>query len=426
MKGLNPDSLESRSVERYVRLKSARSCKRQESQTHCPIPKSEIISDSHLNDREYLVNFLPPQSTDFIQYWTAFYLAGRGLDPYDPELMFMIQQSLGLIGGVPTMMWNPPWLLLLLSPFLLFDLMTSLTVWRYSTAVLSFAVFISILAALKVKLSRGSVFAVFLLLATSLSLWHGLRTGQIHGVLLIALGLAIIGKANSKSWVTAASLVLMSLKPHIFYLLGLRIIFETLRSRDLTILRRAGILLSSVILATELLWPGVVSNWIATILFRVEGRHVPVEAWAVSTLVYPIRLLAGSMTGMLPVAPMVLVPGITGIVCLAYWMRNGSLRNSYTFFPYLMVLSYLTSPYGWLSDQLVLLPAVFVALYRAAEINRALAAILAIVWLGLQLMGLALLGTVFKAEHHYIWLPLCVATLIGVVEYQRWRISPGN
>ena len=338
----------------------------------------------------------------------------------------MIQQSLGLIGGVPTMMWNPPWLILLLSPCLLFDLMTSLSVWRYSTVLLSLAGFISILPALKVKLSQGSVFAVFILLATSLSLWHGMGRGQIHGILLIAICLAMIGKVHSKSWITAASLALMSLKPHIFYLLGLRIIFETLRSRDLTILRRAGILLSSFILATELLWPGVVSNWIATILFRVEGRHVPVEAWAVSTLVYPIRLLAGSMTGMLPVAPMVLVPGITGVVCLAYWMRNGSLRNSYTFFPYLMVLSYLTSPYGWFSDQLVLLPAVFVALYRAAEINRALAAILAIVWLGLQLMGLALLGTVFKAEHHYIWLPLCVAVLIGVVEYRRWRISPGN
>ena len=59
-----------------------------------------------------------PGTEDFVQYWAAWQLLQEGLNPYDAGLMNAIQQTVGQKAEVTTMMWNPPWTVLLMSPIL--------------------------------------------------------------------------------------------------------------------------------------------------------------------------------------------------------------------------------------------------------------------------------------------------------------------
>ena len=66
---------------------------------------------------------------DWVEYWSAARLLWSGQDPYDPDAMLRIQRSVGseLLG--PILMWNPPWLLLRLSPVLFPPFPVSALAW---------------------------------------------------------------------------------------------------------------------------------------------------------------------------------------------------------------------------------------------------------------------------------------------------------
>jgi hypothetical protein len=54
---------------------------------------------------------------DYKEYWSAFQLVLMGQNPYDPQIMKDFQiEKFG--NEIPLMMWNPPWILLLLAPIL--------------------------------------------------------------------------------------------------------------------------------------------------------------------------------------------------------------------------------------------------------------------------------------------------------------------
>lgn len=363
---------------------------------------------------------LPPlPHTDFIEYWSAFRLAQNGVNPYDPVSLLALQKTVGLTGSVPTMMWNAPWLLLLMSPVLQLEGTTALVVWRWASVALSILSVSLLLLAFRIKLlSRSGALASFLVL-TTLPFWHGIHSGQIHALLLLAIALAIFGRNRGNSWITAAGLALMTLKPHLFGLVALRFIFDAVRCRDITPLVRAALLCSVAAFATELLFPGILAAWINVTVHGAEGPHIPVKAWAVSTLVYPIRVMLITKDGLLPLAPMVLVPGLTAIACLWCWIRNKGGRSQDTLVPYLMVLSYLTSPYGWVSDQLVILPAVLLALERTRALDSFHALLGLLTWVLMQLAGFELRGAIFDSEHHYLWMPVGTALLILLLERGR-------
>ncbi|NDC36940.1 MAG: hypothetical protein EBZ48_02685 [Proteobacteria bacterium] len=134
----------------------------------------DLLSETSA-ERSY-VSLPPPQSTDFLQYWTAFQLVQQGQNPYDPQLMLALQKSLGLTAELPVMMWNPPWLLLLLSPVLHLELSTALAAWRIISLLLSIASCLLLLRSINSKHRSANGFFGLLTLGASLSLWWGIET----------------------------------------------------------------------------------------------------------------------------------------------------------------------------------------------------------------------------------------------------------
>ena len=75
---------------------------------------------------------------DFIQYWTAFQLHLNGLDCFDPKAVFELQKELAWKELRPLVMWNPPWILVLLSPIMFFDFILSAKLFLILNIVLLF------------------------------------------------------------------------------------------------------------------------------------------------------------------------------------------------------------------------------------------------------------------------------------------------
>ncbi|HQH28101.1 MAG TPA: hypothetical protein PLP17_11940, partial [Oligoflexia bacterium] len=76
---------------------------------------------------------------DFIEYWTAFHIAGRGGNPYDPAAMLAMQRELGRAGTQPLMMWNPPFIFVLLYPILQLPYAASAAVFFWVNVLLLIA-----------------------------------------------------------------------------------------------------------------------------------------------------------------------------------------------------------------------------------------------------------------------------------------------
>ena len=280
-----------------------------------------------------------------------------------------------------------------------------------------------VLAAFRIRIASPRGLLAFLLVSTAMPLWRGLLTGQIHALLLLALALVLYGRSRQSSWSSAAGIAIMSIKPHLFYLAVLRVLFDCIRYRDFSDLRRAGFLCGGAALAVDAIFPGILSHWVQVSLHGASGPHTPVQSWAVATLVYPLRCALSPDNRLLPSAPMVLVPGLTAVACLWFWIRGKSQSNQDTLLPYLMVLSYLTSPYGWISDQIVLLPAIFIALVRADEFDRFHAMLGLCLLLAMHAVGWVLCARVFIVEAHYLWLAVGTAALIFVLERGRSRAA---
>ena len=78
-------------------------------------------------------------SIDFIEYWSAGQLWLEGLNPYDPALLFPIQKELSFDESAPLMMWNPPWIFLLLAPLLSFSFASAAALWFWLNITLVLA-----------------------------------------------------------------------------------------------------------------------------------------------------------------------------------------------------------------------------------------------------------------------------------------------
>src|SRR5689334_13988397 len=73
---------------------------------------------------------------DFIQYWSAFQLWQSGANPFDALQVLRLQERTAFPGPIPVLMWNPPWLLTILSPILNRSFQSAAQLWVICNALL--------------------------------------------------------------------------------------------------------------------------------------------------------------------------------------------------------------------------------------------------------------------------------------------------
>jgi hypothetical protein len=331
---------------------------------------------------------------DFVEYWSAGSLNASGQNPYDPELMAEVEQKVRPYLGQEVMMWNPPWTLTLVMPLGLLPchwahliwLFVNLTIllvgadflWRFYGGILRY---------------RGIAWFIALSFTPTLIV---LEMGQITPLIFLGLIGFLYFERQGRDNLAGACLVLIAIKPHLVYLVGLAILVWVIDRRRWFILVGAaiGLLIATAIpLACN---PAVLKQY-----WHSLSQHPPAQFYS-PTIGTFLRLWLGPDKFWLQFVPVIL----GGAWFVWYWMRH---RRSWQWseqLPVLVLACYLTAPYGaWPFDYVVMLIPLVVMAVRVVENPRpGIVAYAAVSFLCFNLLASWLRTFSYQYHHLSIWM----------------------
>ncbi len=283
---------------------------------------------------------------DFVEYWTAGHLNLIGANPYDPEQLAPLQLEIGRQHGVPLMMWNPPWTLALVMPFGALDYPVSRLLWLMcQTALVLFC------ASSVWRFYRGSndlLWVAWLIAITFLPTLYLLKTGQISAVMLLGAALFLRFTRRQLWWLASLAMLLISIKPHTLYLVPVAYLVWAVSERRWPLLAGSAVGICLAACITLLFNPAVFQEYLYAI------NHYPPSQWVTPTLGGMLRYFLGGDKVWLQ-----FVPTALGLVWFGFHWRKE--RHTWSWpeqLPLLLMVSVLTTSYGWTFDYVVLLPAV--------------------------------------------------------------------
>jgi hypothetical protein len=285
----------------------------------------------------------------------------KGLDPYDPVLMAEVQRHATSFSDLPVRLWNPPIILPLLSLLSFFSFQEARLLWFIASVCTYSAV---VLLLLKTQTGIFSDFVMRekgyfrqLLLVITISFYPAvlaLSYGQFSLFLLAGFGLFLfLASSGESKWrylLAGACLSITVCKPHLlalcYCLLVLRS-FNSVRDRWLVL----GLVLGTLFLG------GLVSFQQPRIWQLYErALTAPPYFWFTPTAGTYLQLYGGKNTAYLRYIPFLLGVGATVVVAVRSTLET--LKLIILFVP----LSLFCSPYGWVYDHSLMLPAILSAL----------------------------------------------------------------
>jgi glycosyl transferase family 87 len=299
----------------------------------------------------------PPD--DFIEYWAAAKLALDGQNPYDEKLLLPLQQANGRDTEQAIMMWNPPWALPVVLPLGLVPAREAQLLWL--AVNLAAIAFCGDRLWLLLGGAQSRRWIGWLSALVAMPTLFALQAGQIGP--LVLLGAVLFLECERRGWhfAAGAATVLLAIKPHLAYLVWLAIICDAVvRDRWRIVIGGAvaGVAFSLAPLALNTqVW-----NQYADAL----ANRTPDE-WLMPTIGSILRLAFGE--GLFGLQ---FVPVLAGLAWFTWhWRKSGKDWNWGEQLPLLLLVSFLTAPYGaWPFDMVLLLPAVVVLLARVESPNR--------------------------------------------------------
>lgn len=323
---------------------------------------------------------------DIIAFWAAGRQIIHHANPYDAASILALERSVGYSVSADTLiMRNPPSAMILAAPLGFFRLFTASLVW--SVALLT----------------------AFLLSVHLLWLEHGRPPNKIHllgytfapaigcimggqSSLFALLGLVLFLRLHTRRpFLAGLSLWLCALKPHLFLPFALVLLIWIVVSRGYRVLAGAILAIAASSLIAWHLDPAIWSQY-QTLLRSpgVQREYIPCLGIALRFAIAPERM------------SLQYLPAAAGCIwaVLYYWkrrttwdwMQDGAL---------LMLVSFLVSPYAWLSDQAVLLPALLLAAYRATTKPQ-----LGVFMAACAFVEIAQLAHKNMHSSIYLWMPL--------------------
>ena len=296
----------------------------------------------------------PPD--DFIEYWAAGRLALNGQNPYDPALILPLQLAAGRETDEAVIMWNPPWSYSVVIPLGALPARPAQLLWlalNLAAAGLCGDRLWVLLGGARDR--RWVGWAATLAFLPTL---FALQSGQISLLPLLGAVLFLEFTQKGRPVLAGAATVLLAIKPHLAYLVWAAIGCEMLTRR------RGGVVLGGVV-------GGVVATLIP-LFFDPQLLHQYADAmanrppaqWFSPTIGTILRSAFGEHLFRLQ-----FVSVAFGLVWFAWhWRRAGKTWDWTDQLPLLLIVSFMTAPYGaWPFDMVLLLPAVMRVLVVALE-----------------------------------------------------------
>jgi hypothetical protein len=280
-------------------------------------------------------------SNDYIEYWSSAKLFLAGANPYSAPSILALEKAHGFLLDSPLIMLNPPWSLFLVAPLGFLPELAGLCLW----IVFGAGCVVTSLLLLDVPPKYRTLAFLFAPVIACFSM------EQSSPFLLLGLSL-FLRLYPKRPFVAGASLLLMTLKPHLFLVFWLILIADCLYRRRFAVL--AG-------LATAMLCASALSTIMVPNIWL--DYYQLLRSSALDHNYFPTLPTLLRMAIDVKLAWIALIPSCLAILWgLAWywhrrktwdWKREGML---------VILVAVVTSPYGWASDQVVFLPAVAVAI----------------------------------------------------------------
>jgi hypothetical protein len=293
---------------------------------------------------------------DFVSYWAAGQQLVHGANPYDGTAILRIERAAGLDSADPLIMRNPPLAFFLALPLGLVSAGTGLILW-----------FIALLAALVVSvrtlwsLNGRPENRLHLISYCFAPVMGCLMLGQLGIFLLIGMVLFLYFH-RSRPFLAGAALLLCAVKPHLFLPFAIALVVWMVGNKAYRILAGgAAALLGSCVLAFCV-------DRHAWIQYSQMMNDAGLKDVALFTLSKYFRLAVAPGAFWLQFLPQAVASAWALWYALTRrknwrWLNQGLL---------VLLVSVMCSPYSWLTDEAVLLPAILVGLYQADESRRSL------------------------------------------------------
>lgn len=284
-----------------------------------------------------------PLHNDFVEYWAAARVLLAGGNPYSPAAILAAEVPTGFAGQRPLLMWNPPWTLPFILPFGALSYSQASAAWLLLNLAIVFACADFLWREYGGNPRRR--WLGWLLAASFFPLLTALGLGQIGALILLGLTL-FLRYHTSRPLLAGAATLLIAVKPQLLYLFWLVLLLDCVRRRNWRLVAGAG---AALLLASLLpLWLNP-RLWRDYLDLAGSGEVLRNPSPNFGTL---LRMRWGNH------AWLQYVPMLFGIMWLASFWRIR--RESWSWsgeLPIVLLVSLVTTAYGWLFDQIVLLPA---------------------------------------------------------------------
>jgi hypothetical protein len=353
---------------------------------------------------------------DYVAYWSSGRLSALGEDAYDIEQLSEQQTAVGWQNDAqtpqgrpqPIIMYNPPWSLTWFMPFGLLPYGVSRLLWL----VLELAVVLFCADRLWLYY-EGPVryrWLAWLLCFTFVPTLIVLNVGQLGPVLLLGVvGFLAFEKRQQSAWAGAA-VALIAIKYYLFYLVLLAIFIWAVEHRRWSMFA-GGILAIAVATAAPLLRDPLVFTHCADAMVQ-NGPN-----YTAPTIGTVLRFLFGPERSWLQ-----LLPPLAGAIWFTfYWRQHRRQWMWAEQMPLLLLVSFLTTPYGaWAFDLVVLLVPVMqmaVGLWLSRQRQARLGAVLVYVAVNALALTINLLSV------DYLWFIWMTPTLLIVYLVLRRQVK---
>ena len=348
-------------------------------------------------------------SGDFLAYWSASYLLGRGENFADPQLILETEQiHRGRKQAYPLMTWNPPWLLVLLLPYTFVPLTRAIWLWFWTSLamLLTGTLLLWRILAQKPKTSRLMWIAA-LVTIIYVPVLLTLMMGQINTLVFFGLALFLYFEEQDKPFAAGASLALTLVKPHLVYIALPLILLAMWKKRRLNVivgLASATLFLTAVAL---FLRPTLMQDYLTAI-----GNS--------RLLFFHPATLSGFLTGAFGWQWSKFILLLTLPTAIALWFHWRDYIDLYTLTSMSLLASLISSPFGWSYDFVVLLIPILqmVVWLIEHEYSRWRTSIFATLLIIINAISYIQRFTGAN-EMYYFWMPIAVSIVYAIMYWQR-------
>ncbi|MFZ0662126.1 MAG: glycosyltransferase 87 family protein [Acidobacteriaceae bacterium] len=282
-----------------------------------------------------------PARMDYISYWSTARLLVHHGNPYSAAGVFSLEKPLGFLPPQPLMMRNPPWALFLVLPLGFSGPRVGLFLWVIALAA-------CIIGSVHLLNPRSRDNPLALLFAPAIAC---IGSGQSSPFLLLGFALFLYFHQR-RPFLAGAALLLMAIKPHLFLVFWAVLLAESIYRRRFRIIAGAAAALALAAAFATALDPHVWTHYI----FMMRASALELETFPTASMLF--RFLIDPRAEWLLVIP----SAVAVLWGLWYYAHNRQEWSWATHGMLLMLVTVFASPYGWFTDEVVLLPPIIFAL----------------------------------------------------------------